>query len=270
MLTIDWKERLNMDTADYLKNKLPKGDYDFEIIFNAYPERVNGKIPAEVISHVANNIVQQLGKKHETYLPFYNALWAKKGDYGKQAFAQILSKLLNRKPSVYMPVLEEAIATADGAEINVLLDKVMLPLVRKYPDKYLDKVFQFGNSQNPDLQKAALNLLIKLIKKREDLISPVVNHFTHQWLYPLGDATAIHIAMLKNVAKLNPEYYLKIWQEYGISRDPQIVELLCASITDYYPELESMIEIWTKSGNARLKKAATSAQRILMKKKGAK
>ena len=73
-----------------------------------------------------------------------------------------------------------------------------------------------------------------------------------------------------NVAKLNPEYYLKIWQEYGISRDPQIVELLCASITDYYPELESMIEIWTKSGNARLKKAATSAQRILMKKKGAK
>ena len=62
MLTIDWKERLNMDTADFLKNKLPKGDYDFEIIFIAYPERVNGKIPAEVISQVANNIVQQLGK----------------------------------------------------------------------------------------------------------------------------------------------------------------------------------------------------------------
>jgi len=117
MLTIDWKERLNMDTADFLKNKLPKGDYDFEIIFIAYPERVNGKIPAEVISQVANNIVQQLGKKHELYLPFYNALWAKKGDYGKQAFAQILSKLLHRKPSVYMPVLEGAISTADEAEI---------------------------------------------------------------------------------------------------------------------------------------------------------
>jgi len=267
MLTIDWKERLNMDTADFLKNKLPKGDYDFEIIFIAYPERVNGKIPAEVISQVANNIVQQLGKKHELYLPFYNALWAKKGDYGKQAFAQILSKLLHRKPSVYMPVLEGAISTADEAEINTLLDKVMLPLIRKYPDKYLDKVFEFGNSQNLDLQSAALNLLIKLIKKREDLIPQVVNYFIHQWLYPLGEAIAVHIAMLKTVAKIDPEYYVNIWREYGSSRDPQIVELLCASITDCYPELENSIEIWTKSGNARLKKAATSAQRILMKKK---
>ena len=91
MLTIDWKERLNMDTADFLKNKLPKGDYDFEIIFIAYPERVNGKIPAEVISQVANNIVQQLGKKHELYLPFYNALWAKKGDYGKRHLLRFLA-----------------------------------------------------------------------------------------------------------------------------------------------------------------------------------
>ena len=99
----------------------------------------------------------------------------------------------------------------------------MLPLIRKYPDKYLDKVFEFGNSQNLDLQSAALNLLIKLIKKREDLIPQVVNYFIHQWLYPLGEAIAVHIAMLKTVAKIDPEYYVNIWREYGSSRDPQIV-----------------------------------------------
>ncbi|MEN6445290.1 MAG: hypothetical protein ABFC98_04505 [Candidatus Cloacimonas sp.] len=269
MLTIDWKERLNMDTADFLKNKLPNGDYDFEIIFIAYPERVNGKIPAEVIYHVASNIVQQLGKKHDAYIPFYRALWNKKGDYGKLAFAQIISKLLPKKPSVYLPLLDETLSTASEADINALLDKVMLPLLRKYPDKYLEKVFHYASSSEPNLHKAALNLLIKLVKKREDLVPKVMNYFVHQWLYPLGEYTSIHITMLKTVAKLNPDYYLKIWQEYGISRDPQIVELLCASITDYFPGLETPIEVWTKSGNARLKKAATTAQRILIKKKGA-
>ncbi|HPB18792.1 MAG TPA: hypothetical protein PLL35_02960 [Candidatus Cloacimonas sp.] len=269
MLTIDWKERLNIDTADFLKNKLPKGDYDFEIIFIAYPERVNGKIPAEVITQVASNIVQQLGKKHEAYLPFYRALWNKKGAYGKLAFAQILSKLLNRKPSVYLPLLEEALSTATITEINALFDKIMLPLLRKYPEKYLNTVFQYSNSANLLLQKSALNLLIKLVKKREDLLPQILAYLSRQWLSPLGETVPYHITMLKTVSKLNPEYYLKIWQEYGFSRDPQIVELLCASITDFYPELEAPVEIWTKSGNARLKKAATAAQRTLNKKKGA-
>lgn len=83
MLTIDWKERLNMDAEDYLNNKLPNGDYDFEIIFNAYPERINGKIPAEVINYVAGVLVHKIGKNHEQYLPFYQQLWVKKGNTAK-------------------------------------------------------------------------------------------------------------------------------------------------------------------------------------------
>ncbi|HNZ89357.1 MAG TPA: hypothetical protein PKI74_06135, partial [Candidatus Cloacimonas acidaminovorans] len=145
----------------------------------------------------------------------------------------------------------------------------MLPLLRKYPEKYLNKVFQYSNSSNPALQKSALNLLIKLVKRREDLIPQIMTFFSRQWLSPLGEAVPYHITMLKTVAKLNSEYYLKIWEEFSFSHDPQIVELLCTSITDYYPELESPVEIWTKSGNARLKKAATTAQRTLKKKKGA-
>lgn len=269
MLTIDWKERLNLDTADYIEKKLPKGDYDFEIIFNAYPERINGKIPAEVIYHVAGNIIQLLGKKHEEYIPFYRALWNKKGDYGKQAFSQIMTKLLHKKPAVYMPLFDEALNKATSAEIAALLDRVLLPLLRKSPDKYLEKAYQYSSSHNPELRKNGLHLLVKLIKKREDLIPTILHHFSHQWLYPLGDSMPSHILMLKSIAKLSPEEYLKVWEEFGISRDPQIVELLCATVTDYLPEIVAPIELWTKSGNARLKKAATTAHKILMKRKGA-
>lgn len=34
------------------------------------------------------------------------------------------------------------------------------------------------------------------------------------------------------------------------------------------PRIESFVEAWTHSGNARVKKAATSAMRVLQKKKG--
>ncbi|MBP7310000.1 MAG: hypothetical protein KA984_01780 [Candidatus Cloacimonetes bacterium] len=269
MLTIDWKERLNQDTADYLENKLPKGDYDFEIIFNAYPERVNGKIPADVITHVAAGLLHGLGKKHADYLPFFRALWKKKGDYGKIAYAFILSKLLPKKPEIYTPLLDEALASADPHEITMLLDKVMLPLLRKHPEKYLEKAYAFCTAPQEELRKQGLNLMIKLLKKREDLIPQIMAHFAHQWHYPLQDGITGQVTLMKTVAKLDQNYYLKIWEEFGQSRDPQIVELLCATVLDYYPQLEAPIELWTKSGNARLKKAATTAQRVLLKKKGA-
>lgn len=268
MLTIDWKERLNMDIADYLEHKLPKHDYDFEIIFNAYPERVNGKIPTDVIAYVAAAIVQKIGKKHEEHIPFFQHLWVKKGDYGKIAFTQIMSKLLHKKPLVYMPLFDNALAQANHSEINSLLDKVMLPLLRKTPEKYLEKAYTYSNSKNETLRKDGLNLLVKLLKKREDLIPTIMEHFSHEWHYPLGEALPSHVLMLKAVAKQSPDYYHKIWEEYGQSRDPQIVELLCASVTEFIPNLVAPIELWTHSGNARVKKAATNAHKLLQKKKG--
>ncbi|PKN72562.1 MAG: hypothetical protein CVU50_06800 [Candidatus Cloacimonetes bacterium HGW-Cloacimonetes-3] len=269
MLTIDWKERLDMDTEDYLKNKLTKGDYDFEIIFNAYPERVNGKIPTDVINHVAGVIVHKLGKTHEQYVPFYQKLWVKKGEYGKIAFSLIMSKLLHKKPQIYLPLFEDALAHADNTEVASLLDKVMLPLLRKHPEKYLSIAYAYSNSKNEFIHKNGLNLLVKLLKKREDLIPTIMEHFSHQWSYPLGEAMPSHVLMLKAVAKQSPDYYLKVWEEHGSSRDPQIVELLCAAVTDYIPQIEAPVELWTHSGNARVKKAATAAYKLLLKKKGA-
>ncbi|MCB5258933.1 MAG: hypothetical protein PHY41_00775 [Candidatus Cloacimonetes bacterium] len=270
MLTIDWKERLTQDTEDYLKNKLPNQDYDFEIIFIAYPERVNGKIPSEVISFVSAVIVKRLGRKHKDYIPFYKHLWLKKGDYGKLAFNTILAKLTNKNPGTYIPLIEEMIEFADGSQINALLDRVMLPLLRKYPDKYITKLYAWSKDRNPDLAKASINLCMKLIKRREDLIQQILNHLQNHWVYPLGDLQPLHTQFLKTVAKLSRETYLDVWKEFGISRDPQIVELLSASITNYDESLEAPIEIWAKSGNARVKKAGLAAQKTLSRKKGTK
>ncbi|HRX76659.1 MAG TPA: hypothetical protein P5342_04310, partial [Candidatus Cloacimonadota bacterium] len=107
-----------------------------------------------------------------------------------------------------------------------------------------------------------------LIKRREDLIPEVLKHFQNQWLYPLGEQQSLQVNMLKTIAKLDSTSYLEVWQEFGISRDPQIVELLCASIVDYHPEIEPIVELWTRSGNARVKKASNTAMRLIKRKKG--
>lgn len=267
MLTIDWKERLKKDTADYLDNKLPKNDFDFEIIYIAYPERVNGKIPSDVIVHVANAIVQRLGKNHENYIPFYKYIWDKKGDNGKTAFIAIMIKLTTKKPAVYMPIIESVMQTASMTDLASLLEKVVLPLLRKQPEKYLPYVYAWTRSPKDTIRKQSINLVIKLLKKNPELSAETVKHFVNQWLQPLGDVAVDHTALLKALQKLDYELYLNLWRQHVHSRDPQSAEILCGSIQGYHPEIAEMVENWTKSGNARLKKAAVAAQRILQKKK---
>lgn len=267
MLTIDWKERLTQDTKYYLEHKLPHQDYDFEIIFNAYPERTRGRIPNEVISFIAGIIVQSLGKKHAEQIPFFRFLWLNKGDYGKVAFGAIMAKLAHKKPELYIPLIEEMMAKAEPADITALLDKVILPLCRKHPEKYLSIVLGWNKRSSEEIIRQTTNLCIKLIKRRTDLIPEILNYFENQWVYPLGEHLPLHIKLLKTVAQLDPEAYLGIWREFGISRDPEIVELLCASILDYHSEIEPIIELWTKSGNARVKKASTTAMRLIKRKK---
>ncbi len=267
MLTIDWKERLKKDTAEYLDKKLPNNDYDFEIIFIAYPERVNGKIPPEVIVHVANTIVQKLGKNHDRYIPFYKYLWDKKGENGKLAFIAMMAKLAGKKPAVYLPLVQAAVNNAQSAQLASLLEKVMLPLLRKQPDKYLQLAYDWARSGRELIRKQAVALLVKLLKKQPELSQEVVQHFVNQWLQPLDEQAATHVALLKAVYKLDEELYLNVWRQHSFSRDPQSAEILCASLQSYHPDIESIVEPWTKSGNARLKKAALAAQRVLQKKK---
>jgi hypothetical protein len=269
MLTIDWKERLNKDTDDYLQNKLPKGDYDFEIIFIAYPERINGKIPPEVISHVSNRIIAVLGKNHEKQLPFFRTLWDKKGDYGKTAFIAMMSKLVGKKPAVYIPLVETAMAKGNLAELHSILEKVMLPLIRKAPDKYLGYAYKWDHSSSPNLRKATISMIIKLLRKDPQLIPAVITHYSNQWIYPLGEGVADHVALLKALSKLDMDQYLDVYRKFGHERDPQTVEILCGSVVTWDADIEGIVTNWTRSGNARVKKAATTALRFLNKRKKA-
>lgn len=267
MLTIDWKERLEKDTQDYVENKLPLHDYDFDIIFNAYPERVGGKIPSEGITHVSKVLVSKLGRNHDKYLPFYRYLWDKKGETGQNGFITIMSRLLPKKPAVYMPLMDHAIHSANPTVLASLLERVFLPLLRKESHDYLPMVYKWLSGPDEEIRKASINLLIKLIKREPEITAGIVTHLTNQWLRPLGEVQAQHIALLKAISKLDPDQYMKVWKEHGHLRDPETVEILCATLVDYDKDIEAYVQTWTLSGNARVKKAATSAMRILKKKK---
>ncbi len=268
MITIDWKERLTNDTHDYLQNKLPRHDYDFDIIFNWYPERVNGHIPGEVIQLVVKAMAHKIGKQHEQYLPFYQYIWDKKGEPGKLAFALFMVRFLPKKPAVYNPLIEKAMLKAGAHEIGLLMDKVFFPLFKKQTDPFLAQFYPWLECAHEPLRKQAAAYLVRMIKLKPEVIPAVLKHQQNRWVIPSSQVVQTNTALLKAVWKLQPQTVMDIFREYRTTRDPQTVEILCGAITSYDPELEPIVENWTHSGNARLKKAATSAYRLLLKKKG--
>jgi hypothetical protein len=267
MITIDWKERLTQDTLYYLTNKLPRQDYDFEIIFNWYPERVNGHIPNEVIQLVVKVMAQKMGKLHEQYIPFYQYLWEKKGENGKLAFIYFMSKFYVKKPGTYISLIEKAMQKASTHEITTIFEKVFLPLFKKSTEPYLTQVYPWLESNYEPLRKQACTYLVRMMKQKPEIIPNVLKHHQNKWSLPLPYVVATNITLLKAIHKINPEAFLNVFREYKTTRDPQTVEILCGSIADYHPELLPIVENWTHSGNARLKKAATTAYKILLKKK---
>jgi hypothetical protein len=267
MITIDWKERLTNDTQHYLTHKLPKQDYDFEIIFNWYPERVNGKVPAEVIQFVVKVMAHAISKQHEQYVPFFQYLWDKKGDYGKLAFIFFMAKFLSKKPALYNGMIEKAMLKGNAHEIGLILEKIYFPLFKKEAEPYLLKLYPWLESSYEPLRKQAISFLVKVIKLKPEIIPQVLRHQQNRWLVQNPEIVQTNIAILKAVWKLDAQAVMEIFREYKSTRDPQTVEILCGAITDYNAELVPIVENWTHSGNARLKKAATSAYKVLLKKK---
>lgn len=267
MITIDWKERLTQDTMYYLENKLPKKDYDFEIIFNWYPERVHGRVPNEVIQLVVKVMAHTINKQHEQYIPFYQHLWDKKGDTGKMAFIVFMSRFFTKKPAVYLPILEKVMQKAGAHDISAIFEKVFFPLYKKHTEPYLSQVYPWLESSYEPLRKQATTFLIKMIKQKPEIIPDVLKHLQNKWVYPLHDIVQTNVAILKAVKKIDSKAYMNLFGEYQSTRDPQTVEILCGSIADFHPGLVPIVENWTHSGNARLKKAAITAYKVLQKKK---
>ncbi|MDP8232297.1 MAG: hypothetical protein P9L91_06455 [Candidatus Zophobacter franzmannii] len=266
MISLEWKERLSKDVNDFFINKLPQKNYDIEIVYNVYPIRVHNTIPREVITFVAKELGTKLNKNREAYLDFYNTLWDEKGDNGQIIMAYLFAKFIKKSPDFFLPIVEAKLEGEDTPIENLLLEKTILPLIKDKPEKYLPLIFKWLKRDDADLQLHFIKLLVKYCKSEPDHLSEILEKIKYSWLLGSDASVKSGTFFLKQVASMNEEIYLSFFEANQKTHDPSLVEVMCGSLTSYYAELEPIINQWTKSGNARLKRAALTGQKLLKRK----
>lgn len=272
MISLDWKERLKIDTEDFVKRKLPMNNYDIDIVYNAYPKRVDNKVPGEVITFVAKNLSGYIGKEIDKYIPFLEYLWENKGENGHQIFIRIMKNAVKRKPDVFVDYLRNILATCnDKSEIKALV-KTLTPLFKKEPKKYIDILYGWLSIDNPELHKAIINTFITVVKDNKSLLKYVFQKLEREWLYPTPYTIRNSILFLKAIYKISPEFYFSVYDNYRCSRNPVFVEILCGALNqikeeDYYQKIYQYLTNWSKSGNVKIKKAALAGIKQIHKKK---
>lgn len=266
MISLDWKERLLKDADDFCKNKLIKKDYRFDVIYNAYPARDGHNIPNEVLTLVAKEIAKYVEKKHDKYIDFLDYLWYEGYFNGKFIASIILNKIYSKDKEKYSAKMLEFLEDAEGLqEKGLIIDKVFFPLLKRYPDKYLATVYTWASSGDLELEEVALKTLTKLCKAKNELTKPVLRHLENKWAYAPHELLKGLSQFFKEVAKIDKELYLDTFDFYDNSRDPNVVEVISGSISFYDPNVEKIMEEWTKSGNARLKKCAIAGYKHLQR-----
>lgn len=266
MISLDWKDRLIKDADDFCKNKLVIHDYRFDVIYNAYPARDGHKIPNEVLTLVAKEIAKNIEKQHENHTEFIDYLWYEGHDNGKFIACTILSKIYNKdKDKYYAKMLEFLQDTKEPDGKALIIDKIFFPLLKKYPDKYLPTLYAWSSSGDIDLELIALKTLTKLCKAKHAYTKQVLRHLENKWAYASPELIKGLSLFFKEVAKIDKELYLDTFDFYDQSRDPNVVEIIAGSISFYDPSIEKIIDEWTKSGNARLKKSAITGHKNLMR-----
>ncbi len=264
MISLDWKERLIKDATDFCKNKLVKKDYRFDVIYNAYPAREGHNIPNEVLNLVSKEIAKCIEKEHENHTEFLNYLWYEGLYNGKFIACTILNKIYPKnKEKYYAKMLEFIDDAKDQNEKGLIIDKVFFPLLKKYPDKYLATAYTWTSSGDLELELTALKILTKLCKSNPELAKPILRHLENKWAYAPHELIKGLSQFFKEVAKIDRELYLDTFDFYDNSRDPNVVEILTGSISFYDQNIDKIVEEWTKSGNAKLKKCAIAGHKHL-------
>ena len=268
MISLDWRDRLIQDSIDYFERKLPEGDYDFDIIYNAYPERNDNKIPRDVIVLVANTLASKMLRNHSQYLPFCDYIWKYKGLNGKIAFACIVSKFLRKDYQFYFEYTKKYLSkTKDNIEINMLLDKVFLPLFKKQPLKNIDIIINWIKEDNEKINQQLVKIVFKISKTDSEFLTKFINKFENKWLEANQEFTKISGFFLKMLAKHDYDLYLNLYKNYKTTREPIFVEILTHGLVKYDDVIYEIYENWGKSGNARLKKSAITGLKYLNKRK---
>jgi len=268
MISLDWKDRLVHDSVDFFERKLPNGDYDFDIIYNAYPERCENKVPRDVIVLVANTLASKMLKKHKDYIAFCDYIWKYKGINGKLAFACIISKFLRKDHLFYFDYAKKYLfAATDVAEINILIDKIFFPLFKKLPQEHIETLISWLRDGNERLNQQFLKIVFKIGKSDPEFLRKFSSKLENRWLSANPEFVKICGVFLKGLSKVDYELYLSFYRSYKSTREPIFVEILTDGLVKYEEFIYETYESWGKSGNARLKKAALTGLKFLKKRK---
>ncbi len=268
MLSLDWKDRLKKDTVDFFERKLPRGDYDIDIIYNAYPERINGHVPHAVITFVGKIIASKIQKKADQYVDFIDYLITQKGENGSIVFAYILNKAIKNNPLFFLPYTEKIIfGLKEQKTCNLIISKVFYPLFTKNPEQYLDTIIGWLKKDDEILTESVDNLLKKFIKSRPDMIKQIFEKLENLWLYASPQISKLNVHFLKKTYDVDRDFYHSIFTNYKNTRNPTFAHILCDAIVCYSDEIQLMADNWSRSGNIKLKKIGQHGQKILKKQK---
>ena len=268
MITLDWKERLLNDCSDFIERKIPAGDFDFDIIYNAYPNRIDNKIPRDVVIFVANSLGSKMTKNHKDYLTFCDYIWSHKGSNGKIAFACIINKFIKKYYDFYFKYTKIKIKECvDINEIIFLLDKVLYPIINKQQIESIESLISLISETDEKVCQSIIKTILKCGKENPEFLKRFITKLEYKWLDAEPDFVKVIGLFLKNLAKVDLQTYLNIYKTYKLTREPIFVEILTSGLVVYDDFLYELYENWCKSGNARLKKAAVLGFKFLSKKK---
>jgi hypothetical protein len=266
MISLDWVERIKKDTVDFFESKLPKKDYDIDIVYNAYPMRIDNKIPHAVITLVAKTLASKMAKTADKYLDFYDYIIEHKGENGKIIFANIMAKAVKKNPDFFLPYLEKILINLhDQRECNLVIDKALFPLAKKDSAKYLDLLIKWVKTDNSELMQSIQKVLIKLIHFDPKLARVMYLKLETSWLYATPDMIKLNARLIKEMYKFDKKLYFEIFAGYKNTRNPVFADILCKSICCYDKKIEEITENWTHSGNIKLKKIGLHAAKMLKK-----
>ncbi len=265
-ISLDWKERLKKDADDFCKNKLPQGYYDFDVIYNIYPERVDNKVPKIIVTFVAKALASKLAKNADKYLDFFDYILKNKGSEGKYVFAYIMEKAILKKPEIFFDYIHKVIQNFnDQKDCNFLMKKAILPLIKQQPETYIFKLIDWIESDNDILVNAVSDAIIKFINSNPEYIKSIFKKLETSWLYASPQMIKLNIKFLKAIAGIDKQFYLEIYKNYKFTRNLTFAEILGGGIKIYSPTIEQMVKNWSKSGNVKLKKLGIHYQKTINK-----
>lgn len=261
----DWNKRLKKDSKEFLQN-ITSGNYDFEVIYNAYPERVNGEVSNEIVSFVARQLCKGIIKEPHKYDDFLLFIYKQKGRTGRYIFNLIFTKLIVKYPEQYINIVQSLWKDIhDNKEMQNLFSMVIYPLLKKYPDKYIDKLFNWIREEDDLVVENMFRVLERYVKYDKMRIKEIFHKSESFWNFDNPTIRKGNVRLLRAIYKANPKFCEKIYLEYKGTHNPNFVEILCGGIAGYTREIEQEIELWAKSGNARIRKSALSALRSIKK-----